>query len=231
MRRRDFLSIASMTLLGAWAAPGRAAQGPAAKSVAPARAGDAAEEMAYPKFNMGGRLNYTFAPAGELVEFFTFDSTKVVETADTSQLDWLEKALKDSKAQWKIAFFHHPPFSPGKRHGDNPILDERLVPILERGGANVVLTGHEHFFARMREQNGVNYIISGSGGKIHTGGILPDPRMVAGNDALHQFLSVTLTRDAVSFSCIGEDASTIYTESIPYARAAAAAAGAGSNRR
>ena len=307
MRRRDFLSIAGMTLLGAWAAPGRAAQGPASKAPpgekhdapAPLRfavigdtgtgdkfqlavakqmvaeyerspfalvlmlgdnnyrgnfgkqvkavfetpyekllaqgvrfyatlgnhdQADAAEQMAYPNFNMGGKLHYTFSPAGDLAEFFTFDSTKIVEAADTSQLDWLEKALGESKARWKIVYFHHPPFSPGKRHGDNPILDERLVPILEKGGANVVLTGHEHFFARMREQNGVNYIISGSGGKIHTGGILPDPRMVAGNDAIHQFLSVALTPDLFSFSVIGENGATIYSESIPYAKAAAAGA-------
>ena len=192
---------------------------------------DAAVQMAYPKFNMGGKLNYAFSPAGELAEFFTIDSTKVVEIADTSQIDWLEKALKESKARWKIVFFHHPPFSPGKRHGDNPILDERLVPVLEKGGANIVLTGHEHFFARMKEQNGVNYIISGSGGKIHTGGIQPDPRMVAGNDAIHQFLSVALTHDAFSFTVIGENGETIYSESIAYPKAAAAAAGAGASHR
>ncbi len=176
----------------------------------------AKQQLEYANFHMGGSRFYSFSPAGSLVEFFTFDSTRVVEANDTSQLDWLEKALSESKAHWKIVFIHHPPFSPGKRHGDNPVLEKRLCPILEHGGVRVVLAGHEHFFAKMREHNGVDYIISGSGGKIHTGGILSDERMEAGNDRIHQFLSVTLTEDSFDYTVLGETGSVIYRGSIPY---------------
>lgn len=175
----------------------------------------ASEQIAYAGFNMGGQRSYTFAPAGDLVEFFTFDSTPVVERGETSQLDWLDRALAASKAKWKIVYLHHPPFSPGKRHGDNPLLEQRLCPILERNGVRVVMSGHEHFFAKMREHNGVDYIISGSGGKIHTGGIQPDERMEAGNDAIHQFLSVTLTPESFDYTVIGENGEVIYRGSIP----------------
>lgn len=172
----------------------------------------------YDSLGMGGKRNYSFKPAGDLVEFFTIDTTLVVEKGDTTQLAWLDKALHDSKARWKIVFAHHPPYSPGRRHGDNPILIEKLVPILQRNGVRVVLTGHEHFFARMRQVGGIDYLISGSGGKIHKGGLREDPRLVAGNDSLHQFLSVTLTRDAFTFTTIGEDGETIYQGTIPYDR-------------
>jgi hypothetical protein len=181
------------------------------------------EEMSYGPFNMNGKRSYSFTPAGDLVEFFTIDSTPVVEANDTAELEWLDKALEQSKARWKIVFIHHPPFSPGKRHGDNPILEQRLCPILQKRGVRIVMTGHEHFFAKMRENNGVDYIISGSGGKIHTGGILPDPRMEAGNDALHQFLSVTLSPNVFEYTVIAETGAVLYRGTIPYQRAAAAA--------
>jgi 3',5'-cyclic AMP phosphodiesterase CpdA len=184
----------------------------------------AALEVAYPKYHMGGKTYYSFKPKGDLVEFFTFDSTRVVEANDTAQLDWLDKQLQASKARWKIVFIHHPPFSPGKRHGDNPILEQRLCPILERDGVRVVLTGHEHFFAQMQPKNGVDYVISGSGGKIQNGGILPDTRMAAGNDRVHQFLSITLTPDAFDYTVVCETGETIYRGTIPYRRGAASAA-------
>lgn len=183
----------------------------------------AKEQTEYKAFNMGGKRTYSFAPAGDLVEFFTFDSTLVVANNDTEQLKWLDDALSKSKARWKIVFMHHPPFSPGKRHGDNPILEQALCPILEKRGVRVVMTGHEHFFAKLKPVRGVDYVISGSGGKIQTGGILPDTRTEAGNDAVHQFLSVSLTPDAFDYTVIGEDGKTIYRGTIPYAREAAPA--------
>ncbi len=177
----------------------------------------AKDQTNYSKFHMGGKTYYSFKPEHDLVEFFTFDSTLVVGRGDDKQLEWLEGALKESKARWKIVYCHHPPFSPGKRHGDNPILEERLVPMLEKYGVRIVMTGHEHFFAKLREENGVDYIISGSGGKIHNGGIQPDPRLEAGNDVIHQFLSITLTEDLFSYTVIGEEGQTIHQGTIPYA--------------
>jgi hypothetical protein len=38
----------------------------------------AAEQIAYPLFNMNGKRYYTFKPAGDLVEFFAIDTTLVV---------------------------------------------------------------------------------------------------------------------------------------------------------
>jgi predicted phosphodiesterase len=174
------------------------------------------DQVGYDKFNMGGQAYYKFAPADDLVEFFTINSSPIVEKNDTSQFEWLDKALDASKARWKIVFFHHPPFSPGKRHGDNPILVERVVPILKKNKVRIVMTGHEHFFAKMRTVDGIDYLISGSGGKIHRGGLQPDERLEAGNDEIHHFVSVTLTKDAFTYTAIGSEGETIYQGTIPY---------------
>ena len=183
----------------------------------------AAQQLAYPAFNMGGRRNYSFAPAGALVEFFTIDS--LLALTDSSQLDWLDKALAASTAHWKVVFIHNPPYSPGSRHGDNAKLEKTLVPMLERHHVQIVLSGHEHFFAQLAPVNGVNYIISGSGGKIQKGGLQPDSRTVYGNDQAHQFVLVTLTPGAFTFQVIGETGEVLHTASIPYVASAVAAAG------
>lgn len=170
----------------------------------------------YDKLGMGGKTFYDFSPAGDLVEFFTFDSTAVVKGNGAAQLEWLDKELGDSSARWKIVYFHHPPYSSGKRHGDDPRLIAGVVPILKKHGVHIVLNGHEHFFARLRPIEGINYIISGSGGKIHRGGLQYDGRLVVGNDQVLQFLSVTLTDDAFTYSVVGVDGETLFRESIPY---------------
>jgi hypothetical protein len=173
------------------------------------------EEMSYAGFNMGGRRAYSFAPAGDLVEFFTLDSTSLLEGKHLDQLPWLESALAASRARWKIAFFHHPPYSPGTRHGNNGDMISTVVPILKRGGVRVVFTGHEHFFARLPAIDGIDYIISGAGGKLHKGGLREaGGTILAGNDQLRHFLIVTLAEDRLSFAAIDENGRTIHRASI-----------------
>jgi hypothetical protein len=182
----------------------------------------AAVQLAHPKLNMGGKRFYSFAPAGDLVEFFTFDSTELLEGRLPEQITWLEKALADSRARWKIVYFHHPPYSPGSRHGDDPILITKVVPLLKKHGVRIVITGHEHFFARIGDRGGIDYIISGSGGKIHRKAIDRQyPGFIAGNDEFHQFLTVTLSHDAFAFTVNSETGSVLYQETIPFQVAAA----------
>src|SRR5437870_2912378 len=62
----------------------------------------------YKPFNMGGQRYYSFK-SGK-AEFFALDSNYM----DPQQLDWLTKQLQNSKADWKICFFHHPLYSDGR---------------------------------------------------------------------------------------------------------------------
>lgn len=186
----------------------------------------AKEQTKYQHFNMDGNSRYNFKPAGDLVEFFTFNSSPLSERGDTSELGWLDQALADSKANWKIVFCHHPPYSPGKRHGDDKILVAKLVPILQKHGVRVVMTGHEHFFASLPNIDGISYLISGSAGKIHKGGLNPkDPRLESGNDKMHHFLSVTLTADELTYAVIDGTGAVLFRGTIPRVQSAAAAGG------
>ena len=69
----------------------------------------------YKPFNMNSERFYTFTKGN--IDFFVLDSNYM----DRKQLDWFERAIKDSKSDWKMAYFHHPLYSSGEAHGSESI--------------------------------------------------------------------------------------------------------------
>ncbi|HHI80221.1 MAG TPA: metallophosphoesterase family protein [Planctomycetes bacterium] len=65
---------------------------------------------------------------------------------------WLKKDLAATKALWKIAYWHHPPYSKGSHDSDREtaLVEMRkfIVPLLENGGVDLVLCGHSHGYER-----------------------------------------------------------------------------------
>lgn len=89
---------------------------------------------------------------------------------DPSHSDWLQKALdpsRSSRPRWLIPFSHHPAYCAGPEHGSTPGMVERLVPLFERSGVRLALSGHEHNFQHSLV-NDVHYVVSGAGGKLRT---------------------------------------------------------------
>ena len=140
---------------------------------------DAREQRYYKLFNMDGKLYYTFKAPKQSVRFFALESTYL----DPEQIAWLEKELKDSNEDWKIPFFHHPLYSSGDRHGSDTRLREVLEPLFVKYSVSVVLTGHDHFYERIKPQKGIVYFVVGSGGQLRKGNIDKGSGLTAaGND-------------------------------------------------
>lgn len=159
---------------------------------------DAREQRYYKHFNMDGKLYYTFK-AKQDVRFFALDSGYM----DPQQVAWLEKELKDSNEAWKIAYFHHPPYSSGDRHGSDERLREVLEPLFLKYNVSLVFTGHDHFYERMKPQQGIVYFVCGAGGKLRRGNI--DSRSgltAAGNDTDQSFLAAEIHGDEMWFNAV-----------------------------
>src|SRR5688572_5748567 len=131
-------------------------------------------QTSYKLFNMGGKHYYTFKPK-DGVRFFALDSNYM----DKKQLEWLESELKSSGSEWKIPFFHHPLYSSGEKHGPSLELRKVLEPLLIKYGVDVVFMGHEHFYERLKPQNGIQYFVLGSSAKLRKGGITPKSEITA----------------------------------------------------
>lgn len=159
----------------------------------------------YKLFNMNGERYYTFKPSlTSNVRFFALDSNYM----DPRQLQWLEKELGGSGSDWKIAFFHHPPYASG-RHGSDEILRGHLEPLFVKHGVNVVLTGHEHFYERIKPQKGVQYFVIGNSAKLRRGDIDPTGLTAVGYDEGYGFMLVEIGADNMHFVALNERGQTV----------------------
>jgi predicted phosphodiesterase len=159
----------------------------------------------YKYFNMNGERFYTFkAPRGS-VRFFALDSNYMQE----QQIKWLQKELPASDSDWKIAFFHHPLYSSGEKHGADLELRKQLEPLFLEHGVDLVLTGHEHFYERLKPQKGINYIISGSAAKLRRGNIGRSELTAKGFDQGYTFMLMEIVGDELYFQTIDEDGKTV----------------------
>jgi hypothetical protein len=159
----------------------------------------------YKPFNMNGERYYTFkAPRGS-VRFFALDSNYM----EKEQLAWVEKELPASDSDWKICFFHHPIYSSGERHGSDVKLREQLEPLFIKHGVDVVFTGHEHFYERMKPQNGIHYIISGSAAKLRRGNIGKSDITAKGFDQGYTFMLIEIIQDEMHFQAISDEGKTV----------------------
>lgn len=176
-------------------------------------------QINYPNFNMGGRSYYSFTKGNGLVEFFAIDSTNF----DDAQSKWLEGALAASKAQWKLAFFHHPIYSSAKTHGSDTKLRAKLEPMFQRYGVAAAFSGHDHTYERTRPQNGIQYFVAGAGsGKLRKGDLDRKSSIFeAGNDESGSFLFVEVTREALSFEAINASGTKFDSAKIQMRKTAA----------
>jgi hypothetical protein len=159
---------------------------------------DAREQRYYKNFNMDGKLYYTFKTKQD-VRFFALDSGYM----DPQQVAWLDKELKDSNEAWKIPYFHHPPYSSGDRHGSDGRLREVLEPLFLKYNVSVVFTGHDHFYERLKPQQGIVYFVCGAGGKLRRGNIDRGSGLTAaGNDMDQSFLAAEINGDEMSFNAV-----------------------------
>lgn len=125
--------------------------------------------------------NYLHSPNGEY--FYTFKSGKTLfivldggedkpdsdieynELVDfdpyrSKVADWLKKVTESDEfesSEYKIVFNHIPPFFPGRSawHGDTEVR-EKYVPILNKAGIDLMISGHTHRYALIDRKTGEN---------------------------------------------------------------------------
>lgn len=108
--------------------------------------GEPSETEAYYSFDRGN------------VHFVSLNTHDIDRSPDGAMAKWLRADLAANRRDWTIAFFHHPPYSRGSHNSDGETSPEsalsiretrqNLLPILEQGGVDLVLTAHSHSYER-----------------------------------------------------------------------------------
>jgi Calcineurin-like phosphoesterase len=165
---------------------------------------DMALQVNYENFNMSGKEYYRFKKGN--VAFYSLNSNYM----DPKQVKWLEDELAKDTSEWKICFFHHPPYSSAKKHGSDDQLREVVEPIFVKYGVNVVLTGHDHVYERVKPQKGIYYFVSGAGGKLRTGDIKDSsPLTEKSYDRDMHFMLFEVAGDQLYFQAISRTGETV----------------------
>jgi 3',5'-cyclic AMP phosphodiesterase CpdA len=165
----------------------------------------------YKPFHMGGERFYTFTKGS--ARFFALDSNYM----DQAQLKWLEEQLSRATERWKIAYFHHPLYSSGEKHGSEVDLRTQVEPLFVKYGVDVVFAGHEHFYERIKPQNGIYYFIEGGSAKLRKGDIRKGPLTAAGFDTDFTFMLAELGKDAMQFQVLARNGKRVDSGSLPLA--------------
>jgi 3',5'-cyclic AMP phosphodiesterase CpdA len=174
-------------------------------------------QIFYKPFNMDGRRYYTFVPPVDpitrwdtRVRFFALDSTYL----SFEQIRWFEKEVTESRAEWKIAFLHHPLYTSGRytlaARGVRLALESALV----NGGIDVVFSGHEHIYERTELQRGILYFITGGAGSLRAGDAAPSPAIARSYDQDYHFMLAEISDEGFFFQAINRLGVTVDAGSL-----------------
>ena len=163
---------------------------------------DDPNQRLYKPYNMGGKHYYTFKKGN--VRFFALDSNYM----DPPQVAWLEGELKNSGSDWKIAYFHHPLYASGM-HGSQTDLRAIVEPMFIKYNVDVVFSGHEHFYQRIKPQKGIHYFVTGAAGKLRRGDLNPAEFTAVGNDREYSFMLIEVADKEMYFQCVDRLGKTI----------------------
>jgi 3',5'-cyclic AMP phosphodiesterase CpdA len=120
---------------------------------------------------------------------------------DPDQRVWLERTLAAATERWRIVVLHHPPYSAGYQGSDQAVR-EAFVPLFERYGVQLVVSGHDHDYQRSVPINGVVYLVTGgAAGTRRTG----EEDFTAVSFSWHHFVELAVSRDRLVVRAVNQD--------------------------
>lgn len=173
---------------------------------------DDPNQPAYAPFHMNNERYYTFKPpslvsrvAGADVRFFMIDT----ERLDKPQLEWIDREMGRSDSDWKIPVFHRPIYTSGLYERPARTLRAALEPLFVKHGVTVAFSGHEHFYERIKPQQGITYFISGAAGSLRADSLRRTNLTEVGFDRDFHFMLVEIDGDELFFQAISRTGASI----------------------
>jgi 3',5'-cyclic AMP phosphodiesterase CpdA len=179
---------------------------------------DRQAEPGIPRVSRHWRPQFTFpdtgVPAGleETCYYVDYQGARIISLNSleqtAAQATWLRGVLERNPQRWTIITFHHPIFSPANDR-DNPTLRAAWKPLFDEFKVDLVLTGHDHTYARTGDRSdrpstnaprgydqaynpaiGTVYVVSVSGPKMYD--VTADAFVRTAEDTqLYQVITVT----------------------------------------
>jgi hypothetical protein len=84
-----------------------------------------------------------------------------------------------------------------------------LEPIFVRHGVQVVFTGHDHVYERIKPQKGIVYFVSGAAGQLRRGNMRPTEQTAASFDQDLSFMLLEVIEDELFFQVLSRVGKTV----------------------
>ena len=84
-----------------------------------------------------------------------------------------------------------------------------LEPLFLRYGVNVVFSGHDHVYERVKPQKGIYYFVSGAAGQLRKGNMRPGEETAAFFDQDQSFMLMEVAGADMSFNAISRAGTTV----------------------
>ncbi|MFF2446487.1 phosphodiester glycosidase family protein [Neobacillus sp. NPDC058068] len=139
------------------------------------------------------------------------DSTEILN----KQLEWLKQDVKNSDQPWKILVTHKPPYYTNP-FGGNEIMKEKLPPVVDELGIDIVFSGHDHSYGRTKkikggkeDSNGTVYVVAGTTGKKHYDAVADEKFDYVNMENIAVSLQAKVDKDQITITTITSDGETI----------------------
>jgi hypothetical protein len=130
--------------------------------------------------------------------------------AGSAEEEWLRHDLATHPAKCTLAYWHHPLFSSGATHGNDPEMKVFWQDLYD-AGAEIVISGHDHDYERFAPQDseakpdparGIREFVVGTGGRHRRGFGPPKPNSEVRNSDSYGVLKLTLYPDHYAWQFI-----------------------------
>ena len=129
------------------------------------------------------------------------------------QLHWADSVLAAAREPWTIVVGHHPIYSVGADHGDQPELVSQLQPLLAKYKVPLYLCGHSHTLQYLRPGGPTEYAVSGSGGAPL--GTLADSTRATFARAIGGFAVISVNADSLRLNFVSNTGHVLFGTQRP----------------
>ena len=131
------------------------------------------------------------------------------------QLEWLKQDMKKSKQPWKILVAHKPPYFTNP-FGGNAIMKEKLPPVADELGIDIVFSGHDHSYGRTKQikngqedPNGTVYVVAGTTGQKHYDAVTDEKFAYVNMENIAVSIRAQVDKNQITFTTVTSDGKTI----------------------
>jgi trimeric autotransporter adhesin len=131
------------------------------------------------------------------------------------QLEWLKQDVQNSDKPWKILVTHKPPYFTNP-FGGNAVMKEKLPPVVDELGIDIVFSGHDHSYGRTKklkagqeDTNGTVYVVAGTTGKKHYDAVADEKFEYVNMENIAVSMQAKVDKNKITFTTITSDGEVI----------------------